>query len=58
MASPPEISGGIGATHLRLGDIVVVLALLALLLYAAWKQFPVYTHQPGQAPSAQTAHQP
>jgi hypothetical protein len=59
MASPQETSDGIGPTHLRFGDIVVVLALLALLLYAAWKQFPVYTQQPGaQTPSAQTAHQP
>ncbi|GEM_PF-6549246 len=58
MASPQEI-GGIGPTHLRLGDIVAALVLLALLLYAAWKQFPVYSQQAGaRAPSAQTAPQP
>jgi hypothetical protein len=32
-----------GATNLRLGDIIVALALLGLLLYAAWKQFPAYS---------------
>jgi hypothetical protein len=56
MASPQEISGGIGPTHLRFGDIIVVLALLGVLLYAAWKQFPVYSPPAGgQNPSAQTA---
>lgn len=59
MATAQDTSGGIGPTHLRPGDIIVVLALLAVLLYAAWKQFPVYSPHPGSMTQpASTAHQP
>jgi hypothetical protein len=54
-----ETSGGIGPSHLRVGDIIVALALLGLLLYAAWRQFPVYSpHPANSAAPAQTAPQP
>jgi hypothetical protein len=59
MASSSEASGGMGPSHLRFSDIIVALALLGLLLYAAWKQFPVYSPHPANtATPAQTAHQP
>jgi hypothetical protein len=59
MATPSQIRGQAGATHLRPGDVIVALALLALLLYAAWKQFPVYSPT-GASPNtaSQGAHQP
>jgi hypothetical protein len=59
MASPQQFHGQAGATNLRFSDIIVALALLALLLYAAWKQFPAYA--PGassQNAASQSAHQP
>jgi len=44
---------------LRFVDIIVVLALLGLLLYAAWKQFPAYgPGGGGQTSASQAAHQP
>ena len=59
MASLQQIRGQAGATHLRLGDIIVTLALLGLLLYAAWKQFPAYGPKAGdQNVSSQSGHQP
>ncbi len=59
MASQQQLHSQAGATNLRFSDILVALALLALLLYAAWKQFPAYT--PGgstQNAASQSAHQP
>ena len=59
MASPQQIRGQAGATHLRPGDVLVALALLGLLLFAAWKQFPVYGTKGGsQNAASQAAHQP
>jgi hypothetical protein len=59
MASPQQLRSQAGATHLRFGDIIVALAILGLLLYAAWKQFPVYGLRGGnQAAASQAAHQP
>jgi hypothetical protein len=58
MASPQQLHGQEGATNLRPGDIIVALALLGLLLYAAWKQFPAYAPHPGATTNSQTAHQP
>jgi hypothetical protein len=31
-----------GATHLGFADIIVVAIVLAILLWASWKQFPAY----------------
>jgi hypothetical protein len=31
-----------GATHLGFVDIIVVAVVLAMLLWASWKQFPAY----------------
>ncbi len=31
-----------GATRLGFGDIIVIAIVMALLLYASWKQFPAY----------------
>jgi hypothetical protein len=31
-----------GATHLGFVDIIVVAVVLAVLLWASWKQFPAY----------------
>jgi hypothetical protein len=31
-----------GATRLGFADIIVIALVMALLLYAAWKQFPAY----------------
>jgi hypothetical protein len=58
MASPPQIRGQAGATHLRPGDVLVVLALLGLLLFAAWKQFPAYGRKAAgsQNAASQSAH--
>ncbi len=59
MASPQQIHSQAGATNLRFGDILVALALLGLLLYAAWKQFPAYAPKGGsQNAASQAAHQP
>lgn len=58
MASPQQFRGQAGATNLRLGDIIVALALLGLLLYAAWKQFPAYTPGGSRNAASQSAHQP
>jgi type II secretory pathway component PulJ len=43
-----------GATSPGLLDVVVVAVLLAILLYAAWRQFPAY--QPSSPASAPTSH--
>jgi hypothetical protein len=59
MADTSGIRSQTGATHLRFGDIIVVLALLGLLLYAAWRQFPTYGRGGGgQSTASQAAHQP
>jgi hypothetical protein len=59
MATPQQYRSQAGATHLRVGDVIVALALLGLLLYAAWKQFPAYAPKVGsQNAASQTAHQP
>jgi hypothetical protein len=58
MANPQQHRGQAGATNLRPGDIIVALGLLALLLYAAWKQFPAYTPRRGPSASSQSAQQP
>jgi hypothetical protein len=57
MVSPQQIRGQAGATHLRPGDIIVTLVLLGLLLFAAWKQFPIYgSNARGQNAGAPSAH--
>ncbi|HXR36675.1 MAG TPA: hypothetical protein VN754_12030 [Candidatus Binataceae bacterium] len=59
MASPQQIRGQAGATNLRPGDIIVALALLGLLLYAAWKQFPRYGLNAGSpSVTSSASHQP
>ena len=59
MASPEQNRGQAGATHLSPGDVLVALALLGLLLFAAWKQFPAYGPKAGsQSTASQAAHQP
>jgi hypothetical protein len=58
MASPQQFHSQAGATNLRFSDIIVTLALLALLLYAAWKQFPAYAPGGAQHSAAQSTHQP
>ncbi len=59
MASLQQMRGQAGATHLRFGDVIVALALLGLLLFAAWKQFPAYNLKgAGQNAAGQNAHQP
>jgi len=59
MASPPQARGQEGATNLSLGDIIVALVILAVVLYAAWKQFPAYAPKsPGQGAASQASHQP
>jgi hypothetical protein len=59
MANPSQLRGQAGATHLRFGDVIVALVLLGLLLYAAWKQFPVYNLSGGAHNTAsQSSHQP
>jgi len=59
MATPQQFRSQTGASNLRLGDIIVALALLGLLLYAAWKQFPIYAPGGGgQTAASQSAHQP
>jgi len=55
MASPEQIRGQAGATHLRPGDVLVALALLGLLLFAAWKQFPAYGPKGGSQNAASQA---
>ncbi len=44
-----------GATRLGLMDVLTALVLLALLLYASWKQFPAY-NRPVSTTPAQNAH--
>ncbi len=44
-----------GATRLGIMDILTALALLGLLLYASWKQFPAY-NRPVSATPAQSAY--
>jgi hypothetical protein len=58
MANPQQFHNQAGATNLRFGDIIVVLALLGLLLYAAWKQFPAYAPGGSQTAATQSVHQP
>jgi hypothetical protein len=59
MANPEPVRGQAGATNLRPGDIIVALALLGLLLYAAWKQFPAYTTKAGgESVNSAAVHQP
>ena len=59
MASPEQIRGQAGATNLRPGDILVALALLGVLLYAAWRQFPAYAPKAGgESVNAAAVHQP
>ena len=59
MASPQQINRQAGATHLRPGDVLVALALLGLLLFAAWKQFPAYGPKASsQNAASQASHQP
>ena len=43
-----------GATSPGFLDVVVVAVLLAVLLYAAWRQFPAY--QPPAPASASASH--
>ena len=43
-----------GATYPGFLDVVVVAVLLAVLLYAAWRQFPTY--QPSAPTSAPASH--
>ena len=38
-----------GATHLGLADVIIVLIVLAILLWASWRQFPAYEHMPAPA---------
>ncbi len=47
-----------GATRLSLADVVVVLIVLALLLWASWKQFPAYKRPPAQVPAVTPAPLP
>ena len=58
MASLERMHGQEGATRLRLGDILVALALLGALLYASWKQFPVYRSNSGAHPADNAVHHP
>ena len=38
-----------GATQLRLLDVLTAMILLAILLWASWKQFPAYQGSPSFA---------
>jgi hypothetical protein len=43
-----------GATYPGFLDVVIVAALMAVLLYAAWRQFPAYQSPP--PPPAAASH--
>ncbi len=59
MADTSQMHSQAGATHLRLGDIIVTLILLGLLLFAAWKQFPSYNSRAANSAAAgRSLHQP
>lgn len=47
-----------GATRLGLADVIVVLIVLALLLWAAVKQFPAYRRPPKPIPAVTPAPLP
>ncbi len=44
-----------GATQPGFLDVLTAAVLLALLLYAAWKQFPAFNPPPAQSPPAHAA---
>ncbi len=44
-----------GATRLGLVDVIVVLIVLAILLWASWKQFPAYRRPPAPIPAVTPA---
>ncbi len=46
---------GPGATELRFLDVLTALILLAILLYASYKQFPAYRAGDRVAPSTRSA---
>jgi hypothetical protein len=55
MANRSESTGRIGATRLGLLDVLTILIILTILLYAAWKQFPAFNDRviaPVQQPTA------
>jgi hypothetical protein len=41
-----------GATYPGFLDVVVIAALMAVLLYAAWRQFPAYQSPAAPAPAS------
>jgi TRAP-type C4-dicarboxylate transport system permease small subunit len=42
-----------GAIHLGLSDVLIILAVLAILLWASWKQFPTYNRSEAPAETLQ-----
>lgn len=51
-----------GATRLGFADVLTAIILLAILLWASWKQFPAYNRsgapQPGRPPAPASAPPP
>ncbi len=47
-----------GATELRFLDVLTALILLAILLYASYKQFPAYRAGDRPAPSMRSSASP
>ena len=45
-----------GATHVEFLDIVTAIVVLAILVYAATRQFPAYHNAPEPAPATSQAH--
>lgn len=48
--SDGRAKSGRGTARLGLLDVLTALVLLAILLYASWKQFPAYKDRRGSAP--------
>ncbi|HUA35873.1 MAG TPA: hypothetical protein VMA09_19845 [Candidatus Binataceae bacterium] len=47
--------GSRGSVQPRFLDVVVAVALLGVLLYAAWREFPTYNLAAAPAPAAQSS---
>lgn len=59
MTIPERLKSQRGATRIGVTDIIVVLVLLGILLFASYRQFPIYeTPPPAPAPSAAASPAP